>query len=47
MSDQVVGMKIATFNINNINWRSLNLLSWLCATKLDVVCLQELKLARR
>jgi exodeoxyribonuclease-3 len=36
-------MKIATFNINNINRRLPNLLSWLKATKPDVVCLQELK----
>src|SRR4029077_20125543 len=36
-------MKIATFNINNINRRLPNLLSWLRAAKPDVVCLQELK----
>src|SRR6478672_9926028 len=36
-------MKIATFNINNINRRLANLLRWLRATKPDVVCLQELK----
>jgi exodeoxyribonuclease III len=36
-------MKIATFNINNINKRLANLLSWLDAAKPDVVCLQELK----
>ena len=36
-------MKIATFNINNINKRLANLLGWLRTTKPDVVCLQELK----
>ena len=36
-------MKIATFNINNINRRLPNLLGWLRAAKPDVVCLQELK----
>ena len=36
-------MKIATFNINNINRRLPNLLEWLKAAKPDVVCLQELK----
>jgi exodeoxyribonuclease-3 len=36
-------MKIATFNINNINKRLENLLSWLAKAKPDVVCLQELK----
>ena len=36
-------MKIATFNINNINKRLENLLRWLAASKPDVVCLQELK----
>ena len=36
-------MKIATFNINNINRRLPNLLRWLRAAKPDVVCLQELK----
>jgi exodeoxyribonuclease III len=40
-------MKIATFNINNINKRLANLLSWLDATKPDVVCLQELKATDR
>jgi exodeoxyribonuclease-3 len=38
-------MKIATFNINNINKRLANLLAWLHATRPDVVCLQELKAA--
>src|SRR3954452_9395856 len=36
-------MKIATFNINNINKRLANLLAWLRAARPDVVCLQELK----
>jgi exodeoxyribonuclease-3 len=36
-------MKIATFNINNINRRLPNLLQWLKAAHPDVVCLQELK----
>jgi exodeoxyribonuclease III len=36
-------MKIATFNINNINRRLPNLLAWLGAAKPDVVSLQELK----
>lgn len=36
-------MKIATFNINNINKRLDNLLAWLAKAEPDVVCLQELK----
>jgi exodeoxyribonuclease III len=36
-------MKIATFNINNINKRLTNLLDWLRVSEPDVVCLQELK----
>ena len=36
-------MKIATFNINNVNKRLANLLDWLRAEKPDVACLQELK----
>ena len=36
-------MKVATFNINNINKRLPNLLDWLGAAQPDVVCLQELK----
>ena len=36
-------MRIATFNINNVNKRLANLLAWLAQTKPDVVCLQELK----
>src|SRR3954469_16243784 len=38
-------MKIATFNINNINRRLPNLLRWLKAARPDVVALQELKAA--
>jgi len=38
-------MKIATFNINNINRRLPNLLRWLKQAKPDIVCLQELKSA--
>jgi exodeoxyribonuclease III len=38
-------MKIATFNINNVNRRLPNLLTWLRAAEPDVVCLQELKTA--
>ncbi|NLS70775.1 exodeoxyribonuclease III [Bradyrhizobium brasilense] len=36
-------MKIATFNINNVNHRLPNLLRWLKTAKPDVVSLQELK----
>jgi len=36
-------VKIATFNINDINKRLQNLLTWLAKTTPDVVCLQELK----
>ena len=36
-------MKIATFNINNINKRLRTLRAWLQQEKPDVVCLQELK----
>ncbi len=36
-------MKIATFNINNVNRRLANLLDWLEAARPDAVCLQELK----
>jgi exodeoxyribonuclease-3 len=38
-------MKIATFNVNNINRRLPNLLRWLQRAKPDIVCLQELKSA--
>ena len=36
-------MKIATFNINNVNARLPQLLAWLKTARPDVVCLQELK----
>ena len=36
-------MKIATFNINDVNKRLCNLLAWLEQSAPDVVCLQELK----
>ena len=36
-------MRIASFNINNINKRLENLLAWLAKAKPDVACLQELK----
>lgn len=36
-------MKIATFNINNVNSRLPNLLAWLKSAKPDIVCLQQLK----
>src|ERR1700735_1813182 len=38
-----LSMKIATFNVNNINKRLTNLLDWLSKTRPDIVCLQELK----
>jgi exodeoxyribonuclease III len=38
-------MKLATFNINNVNRRLPNLLAWLAQAEPDVVCLQELKSA--
>lgn len=36
-------MKIATFNINNVNKRLANLTDWMAVAEPDVVCLQELK----
>lgn len=36
-------MKVATFNINNINKRLPNLLAWLEEARPEVACLQELK----
>jgi exodeoxyribonuclease-3 len=38
-------MKIATYNINGINGRLAQLLSWLAEASPDVVCLQEIKTA--
>ena len=40
-------MRIATFNINNINKRLANLLDWMAANEPDVICLQELKAEER
>src|SRR4051794_40321882 len=40
-------LKIATFNINNINKRLDNLLAWLAKAQPEVVCLQELKAEQR
>ena len=40
-------MKIATFNINDVNKRLNNLLVWLARAAPDVVCLQELKAEQR
>jgi exodeoxyribonuclease-3 len=40
-------MKIATFNINNVNKRLDNLVSWLARAEPDVVCLQELRADQR
>jgi exonuclease III len=36
-------MKIATFNVNNINRRLPNFLQWLKSARPDIACLQELK----
>jgi exodeoxyribonuclease III len=36
-------MRIATFNVNGINGRLANLLTWLDEAAPDIVCLQELK----
>jgi len=36
-------VKIATFNVNNVNKRLPNLLAWLKTARPDIVCLQELK----
>ena len=36
-------MKIATFNVNDVNKRLVNLLAWLAEAQPDIVCLQELK----
>jgi exodeoxyribonuclease III len=43
LQDRGDPLKIATFNINNINKRLDNLLAWLAKTEPDVVSLQELK----
>jgi exodeoxyribonuclease III len=46
-SRQAGPLKIATFNINNINKRLHNLMAWLGREQPDVVCLQELKVEQR
>lgn len=38
-------MRIATFNVNNVNRRLTSLLDWLEESEPDIVCLQELKAA--
>ncbi len=40
-------LKIATFNVNNINKRLSNLVAWLAKAGPDIVCLQELKVEQR
>ena len=40
-------MKLATFNINNLNKRLPHLLAWLKTARPDIVCLQELKCTDR
>ncbi len=40
-------MRIATFNINDVNKRLNHLLAWLAASQPDIVCLQELKAEQR
>jgi exonuclease III len=40
-------LKIVTLNINNVNKRLQNLVTWLAKTRPDVVCLQELKSEQR
>ena len=46
-SREAGALKIATFNINNINKRLHNLTAWLGRSQPDVVCLQELKVEQR
>ena len=46
-SREAGSLKIATFNINNINKRLHNLTAWLEKAQPDVVCLQELKVEQR
>ena len=47
ISSEAEPLKIATFNINNINKRLHNLTAWLARAQPDVVCLQELKAETR
>jgi len=46
-SREAGSLKIATFNINNINKRLHNLTAWLARAQPDIVCLQELKVEQR
>src|SRR3989441_3933474 len=47
LSREAGPLKIATFNINNINKRLHNLTAWLARAQPDVVCLQQLKAEQR
>jgi exodeoxyribonuclease-3 len=47
LSREAGQLKIATFNINDINKRLRNLIAWLAREQPDVVCLQELKAEQR
>ena len=47
VSREEAPLKIATYNINNINKRLQNLVAWLERAEPDVVCLQELKAERK
>jgi exodeoxyribonuclease-3 len=42
-SREAGSLKIATFNVNNVNKRLQNLVAWLAKAQPDVVCLQEIK----
>ena len=37
-------MKLATWNVNSLNVRLQQVLDWLAANPVDVLCIQELKL---
>jgi exodeoxyribonuclease-3 len=37
-------MKLATWNVNSLNVRLPQVLDWLAANPVDVLCIQELKL---
>lgn len=43
--DSLVGVRIATWNVNSVRARLPRLLGWLSSVAPDVVCLQELKCA--
>jgi exodeoxyribonuclease-3 len=47
MGGAYCAVKIASFNINNVNKRLPNLLGWLRSAEPDIVCLQELKATDR